>query len=472
MTDNHLHAKVSRRSLLRGAALGLGGLGTAGLFAHGGLFAGEPAVASAPITGLQPHHAPKAKSLIWLMWGGGPSQFDWITYKPELTKNAGKSLDLGGGKTGKIIAPEVSFKQHGESGLWVSELFPGFASVADELCVIESMKCDNAGHPGAFKQMLTGYDGKPMPSLASWIVYGRGAANPNLPASVNLMGGSGSSGFLPASTQGVSLDLQAKPPSDGSLSTTRRMLDAIGEHNQMFGVNYDFADVLSARTAAGELGYRMITAAPEAIDLSKESQATRDLYGIDEPENFGGKSSLEVPVLNIGGHKKEYAERCLMARRLVERGVRVVTMELGGRRGWDHHNHVKAGMTINAKVVDRAIGGLIADLKQRGLLQTTIVAIGGEFGRTPFLQGTLGRDHYPRAYTWVVAGGGFKRGFVYGQSDELGKEVVGDKVHVTDLHATLMWQLGLDHKRLAYKVGGTDVLPGERFTQVHHGMLA
>jgi hypothetical protein len=334
--------------------------------------------------------------------------------------------------------------------------------VADELCVIESMHCDDNNHPGAQREIMTGFNRRPIPSFSSWITYGLGSENRNLPRFVCLAENNHhGSGFLPAENQGMPLSNRLpnlKRPGTITADQQRAQLDLLRAMNEAHAKDRHEND-LEARIEAGELAFRMQMAAPEAIDISKESAKTLERYGIGAAK--GGKAPGRGLSMSTG----EYGTLCLTARRLVERGVRVITINVGGRRGWDQHGQLKAAVAHNAGVVDQPVASLLRDLKERGLLDSTLVLWGGEFGRTPTMQSVAGdsRAHHTHGYTMWLAGGGVKRGITHGKTDELGLDVVEGKVHVHDLHATILHLMGLDHEKLTYRHGGRD----QRLTDVY-----
>ncbi len=453
----------SRRDLLRQSAAGFGMLALAGL--AGGEAAAAtssnataPSVAPAgPLSARPPHFAPRAKRVIFLFMHGGPSQVDTFDYKPLLTRDHGKPLPFDkprvvSSDTGNLLQSPWKFQQHGQSGAWVSELFPHVASRVDDICFLHGMHGSNSRHGGALLELHTGSDTFVRPSMGSWIGYGLGTENENLPAFITVCptlthGGVNnySSAFLPAVYHGTPLgnasvpSAQAKIPfiDPRSSSELQRMeLELLEEINreQLARTGHDPA--LEGRIEAFELAFRMQTAAPEMQDIADETAATHQLYGLDDPktQNFG--------------------RQCLMARRFAERGVRFVQVSHSYK--WDQHGGLKKDHANNAAEVDRPIAGLLADLKARGLLEETLVLWGGEFGRTPTAQGDDGRDHNPHGYTMWLAGGGVKSGFRFGATDDYGYYALRDKIHLHDLHATILHLLGMDHTRLTYRHAGRD----------------
>jgi len=413
----------------------------------------------------QPHHTPKAKNVIYLFMAGGPSHMELFDNKPTLTKFDGTlpPADLLKGyraafinPNSKLLGPKFKFAKYGQSGAELSELLPHTAKVADDICIVKSMVSDAFNHAPAQLLMNTGSMQFGRPSFGAWSVYGLGSESKNLPGFVVFSSGqkgpSGGnscwgSGFLPTTHQGVQLRNSGDPvlylsnPKGIDDATQRESLDAIKAMNEE-RLKATGDPEISTRINSFEMAYRMQSSAPELMDLSKESKETLDLYGI-EP----GKPS--------------FAYNCLLARRLVERGVRFVQLY---HEAWDQHGSLVSGLKKNTKDTDQASAALIMDLKQRGLLKDTLVIWGGEFGRTPMVQGgSDGRDHHPNAFTMWLAGGGIKPGVTIGESDELGFNVVKDKVHVHDLHATCLHLLGFDHLKLTYRFQGRDY----RLTDVH-----
>lgn len=464
---------LTRRDWLRQSAVGFGSLALAGMLAQESP-AQEMAKESEPLVPRAPHFPAKAKRVLFLFMHGGPSQIDTFDYKPMLERDDGKPLPFPkprvvSSETGNLLRSPWKFRQFGQSGAWVSELFPSVAGCVDDLCMIHSMHGSNSRHGGALLELHTGSDTFVRPSMGSWITYGLGTENQDLPGFVTICptlthGGvnNWSSAFLPAAYQGTPLG-NASVPSDranipfiDNPETPRRIqrleLDLLAEMNarQLATTGPDAG--LEGRIQSFELAYRMQTAAPELQDIGGETKETYQLYGLDD----------EVT--------KNFGRQCLMARRFIERGVRFVQVTHSYK--WDQHDNLKADHEKNAREVDRPIAGLLRDLKRRGLLEETLVLWGGEFGRTPTAQGRNGRDHNPEGYTMWLAGGGVKAGLQYGKTDEYGYYAVEDKVHLHDLHATLLHLLGLDHERLTYRHAGRDF----RLTDVHgeviHDILA
>ncbi len=449
---------LSRRDLLARTGCGFGLLALADMLA-----ASEPDRAAQPYAIRAPHHSPKAKRIIFLYMPGGPSHVDLFDPKPRLAAENGQPLPfekpkLERTKTGNLLASPWKFSKQGESGIEVSELFPHTAAHIDDLCVIRSMVADNINHTGAALQMCTGEQAFSRPSLGSWLTYGLGTENQNLPGFVVVSPAAvfqgaqlWASSFLPSAYQGTLVRDLKNPianlgdPSDNP-QRQRGKLDALARLNELHKRDRVIDSQLDARIASFELAFRMQREAPEAFDISRESEATQKLYGTDQPatELFG--------------------KQCLLARRLVERGVRFVQLfDAPQNNAWDHHGGLRENLPKRCQAVDQPIAALLTDLKSRGLLDDTLVLWGGEFGRTPTAEGTNGREHHPFGFTMWLAGGGIRGGMVHGATDEYGWHSVQDKVHVHDLHATILHQMGFDHERLTYRHGGRDY----RLTDVH-----
>jgi uncharacterized protein (DUF1501 family) len=451
-------------------------------FGHVGLRAGNLALASLmgrqlaqgeslhPMLPSLPHHAPKAKRLIYLHMNGGPSQIDTWDYKPQLAAHFDKDLPdsirqgqrittMTSGQARLPVAPsKFKFAQHGASGRWVSELLPHTASIVDELAVVKSVHTSAINHDPACTFVMTGSEVPGKASLGSWLSYGLGSLSNDLPAFVVLTPrwSSGaaaqalftrmwSSGFLPTTHAGVALRSSGDPvlfiqnPPGVEGKDRRTMLDALGQLNQLNYQRLGDPETLT-RIAQYEMAFRMQTSVPELVDLKSESQATLDLYG---PE-----------ATNPGS----FAHSALLARKLVERGTRVVQIL---HRGWDQHGNLPKDIAAQCRDTDQACAGLIKDLKSRGMLDDTLVVWGGEFGRTVYSQGTLtketyGRDHHPRCFTMWMAGGGVKGGVMHGETDDFSYNVVADPVHINEMNATILHLMGIDHSRFAYKFQGLD----------------
>ncbi len=462
----------SRREMLRRTGGGFGALALAGLLGEtgaGALLRAADGGVPPPLSARRPHFAARAKRVIFLFMPGGPSQVDTFDPKPRLTQDHGKPAPkLYLGQQRNLLASPWKFRKYGESGIEVSELFPHTAGCVDDLCVIRSLVADDTNHPGGCLQMNTGERVLSRPSMGAWVTYGLGTENQNLPGFIAMGPGPLIEGarqygasFLPASFQGTFVsDLDhpirnLKNPQVGP-AQQRRELDALQQLNQLHAAQRSEDGRLAARIASFELAYRMQAEAPEAFDLTTETAATRRLYGLDQP-------GTEI-----------FGKQCLMARRLVERGVRFVQLyhTTGGFQPWDQHGDLKGGHEKNAAATDRPIAGLLQDLKARGLLQDTLVLWGGEFGRTPAAQGTDGRDHHPYGFTMWMAGGGVRGGMTYGATDEFGWDAVENPVHVHDLHATILHLLGLDHEQLTYRYAGRDFRLTDVSGRVVSGILA
>jgi hypothetical protein len=455
----------TRRDMLRRCANGFGAVALAALLAEEGRAEGETAAGRQPVR----HHPAKAKSVIFLYMDGGPSQVDTFDHKPALEKYHGKDPHTvfqveptQFDNVGKVMASPWKFRQHGETGLWVSELFPQVAGCADDLAVIRSMVSKFPEHTSANYFLHTGSGLQGRPSMGAWAGYGLGSENKNLPAFIVLNGGlvppggldNFNSGFLPAAFQGSVFragdppvaNIARREPTD---ELQRGKLDLLRRLDQTVDERLGRPDEVESAIANYETAYRMQVAVPELIDVKGETEATRKLYGLDvkyEPTQTFGR-------------------QCLIARRLVERGARFVELtcpNVGADR-WDQHSGLRKGHENNARAVDQPIAALLKDLKARGLLKTTLVVWAGEFGRTPFAQGSDGRDHNPFGFTIWLAGGGVKAGIAYGETDDWGYKVVKGKVEIHDLHATMLHLLGIDHKRLTFRFGGRDM----RLTDVH-----
>ncbi|MBM3995716.1 MAG: DUF1501 domain-containing protein [Planctomycetes bacterium] len=457
----------SRREWLAQAGCGFGLLALADLLA-----AQDADRAANPFAVRSPHFAPKAKRVIFLYMPGGPSHVDLFDPKPELTRCNGQPLPiprprLERTRTGNLLASPWRFSQHGQSGTPVSQLLPNVARCVDDLCVIRSLHADNINHTGAALQMFTGDQAFSRPAMGSWIVYGLGTENQNLPGFVVICPAPvfqgaqlWSSSFLHSAYQGTLVRDLNNPIANlqnpnANPTDQRAHLDALRQLNEMHRRERINDSPLEARIASFELAFRMQREAPEAFDLSRETAQTQRLYGIGQgPTNLFGR-------------------QCLMARRLVERGVRFVhVFDAPENNAWDHHGGLRERLPSRCAAVDQPIAALLTDLKTRGLLDDTLVLWGGEFGRTPTAEGNNGREHHPFGFTMWLAGGGIKGGMTYGATDEFGWHAVENKVHVHDLHATILHLLGFDHTRLTFRYGGRNY----RLTDVHghvvHDILA
>ncbi|MDA7666295.1 DUF1501 domain-containing protein [bacterium] len=449
----------SRRQLLNNICTGFGGLAFNALLGN--------TANAIPLS----HTKARAKRVIFLFMHGGPSHVDLFDYKPQLIKDSGKPLPFPERKVqfaarGNLMASPWQFRQVGQSGAWMSELWQHLPKVADELCFLHSVCETNVAHGGACMKLHTGEEALLRPSMGSWVSYGLGTENSNLPGFVticptSLHGGANNFGsaFLPAEHQGVPLgtpgypNTQAKDAQfhyinhpDIARSEQVLQLELLRELHERDQHRHGFHAAMDARLKSFELAFRMQMAAPEATDLSSETEATRELYGLDDPEteNFG--------------------RECLLARRLAERGVRFIQVSHAhslkfNNEQWDQHSHLEKGHSINVRQIDKPITGLLLDLKARGLLEDTLVVWGGEFGRTPTTQqgkGPVGRDHHPDGFTMWLAGGGVKPGFRYGATDEYGYHAIEDRCTIHDLHATILHLLGLDHEELTFEYTGRD----------------
>ena len=455
---------VSRREFLQRAGGGFGALAFSYLLGLDSMTRAAGS-ASAPNSLLpRPAHFPaRAKAIIWLFMEGGPSHLDLFDRKPELERLAGQPMPESFGRpitamgtaTNTLMPSRRQWRQHGQSGLWVSDWFPGLADHADEICVIRSCWANGLNHVGSVCQMNTGDILAGRPAMGAWSVYGLGTLNSNLPAFVILTdygevnGGpkNWSSGFLPAVYQGTQLRNEGapifhlQPPGSISQRQQRSKLDLLAKLNRHFTDDKPDDTELVARLNSYELAWRMQSAAPEAVDLVKESNATRELYGLDHRET------------------EKFGKNLLLARRLVERGVRFVQCYAGSGNLWDAHNDLEGNHSKYCGQTDRPIAGLLTDLKARGLLDSTLVIWGGEFGRTPFNEKGDGRDHNPWGFTMWMAGGGIRGGAVVGSTDEIGLRAVEQRAHVHDIHATILHCMGLHHEKLTYLHNGRDERP-------------
>src|SRR5437588_2391 len=474
-----LRAAMSRRQFFRrstaGIAIGIPALAT---LLTGDGFAADAATApqTGGLVGL-PHFPPKAKRVIFLHQSGAPSQIELFDYKPNLVKLQGTELPdsvrqgqritgMTSGQSSFPVAPSIfKFDQYGKSGTWISELLPYHTKIVDDITVIKTVYSEAINHDPAITFVQTGFQQPGRPSMGSWVSYGLGSENQNLPAFVVLISQANSlnpdqplfsrlwgNGFLPSKYQGVKFRSGGDPvlylsnPPGISPVTRRRMLDGIAKLNGMLAHEYGDPEI-ETRVAQYEMAYRMQTSVPELTNLSKEPNSTFELYGSDSRK------------------PGTYAANCLMARRLAERGVRFIQLY---HRGWDQHNDLPRDLALQCKGTDQASAALVMDLKQRGLLEDTLVVWGGEFGRTVYCQGRLtetnyGRDHHPRCFTMWMAGGGVKKGFTFGETDDYCYNVVSNPVHVHDLQATILRCLGIDHLKLTYKYQGRHF----RLTDVH-----
>ncbi|MBL9139997.1 MAG: DUF1501 domain-containing protein [Verrucomicrobiales bacterium] len=477
--SHFLPRSLSRRAWLAGAANGFGALAVRALL--GQTSSAATATGTIPPLAVRaPHFRPKARNVIFLFMEGAVSQVDSFDYKPLLEKHHGKDARQTIGKLektqfeniGTMLKSPWQFAQHGQSGLWVSELFPHVARHADELCVIRSMTSVFPEHTSANYFLHSGLGLQGRPSMGAWVVYGLGSLSENLPGFVVLNGGqipSGGldcfgSGFLPATYQGSLLNANGLPLANvvpvekaPALQLAKRRLVERLNRTGLASAGGD--DALESAISNAELAAKMQTAIPELMDLTGESAATRQLYGLDAP----------YP------HTRTYARQCLIARRMVERGVRFIELTIpmvDGYSRWDAHGGLIKNHGDNARAVDQPIAGLLADLRQRGLLDETLVVWAGEFGRTPFAQGSDGRDHNEFGFSVWLAGGGVRPGIAFGETDEWGYKAVQDKLEMHDLHATILHLLGLDHTRLTFRFGGRDIRLTDVYGHVVRGILA
>ncbi len=464
--NQHIPAFRSRRDFLRLAGGGFGSLALAALAAEADARSG-PSAETNPFLPKQPHFKAKAKSVIFLFMEGGPSHIDLFDPKPELTRMHGKPLPASFGKvitpmgTGgnSLLASKRKFKKHGQSGLDFSDWVPHMAKCADDFAVLRACQADGLNHVGSVCQMNTGSILAGRPSLGSWALYGLGTENQNLPGFVVFTEGGGQpfggarnwgTGYMPATYQGTLFRdgpnpiLNLNTPADVGDDRQKAKLDLVGKLNDIHRRERSDDTRLDARQNAYELAFKMQSSAPEAVDLSKESEKVKEAYGLNRKETA------------------DFGHRCLLARRLVERGVRFVQIYCGAGSQWDAHSDIEGNHGRLCTRADKPTAALINDLKARGMLDDTLVIWGGEFGRTPMSEGTTGRDHNPYGFSMLMAGGGVKGGMVHGTTDEFGLYGVENRVHVHDFHATILHLLGFDHERLTFFHNGRD----ERLTDV------
>jgi hypothetical protein len=444
---------ISRRDMLRSATAGFGYMAFAGLCC-------QSAQASENVLTPKPtHFEPRAKRVLFLHMSGAPSHVDTFDYKPKLQAENGRQV-AGKGRYGRLLGSPFAFRQHGESGLWISDLFPETASHADDLCLLRGLHTDQPAHPQATMQLHTGSAQFVRPSLGAWTLYGLGTENENLPGFICISpprnAGNYGSSFLPAIYQGTPIGSAGRGMRGGSgtlelanvsnprLSRTKQkiQLNLIQSLNRNKMRDRRDDSHVEAVIAANELAFRMQDVVPEVMDVNDESSEVQAKYGIDERAT------------------QQFGKQCLLARRFLESGVRFVEIV---HSGWDQHTQLREKHASQALAVDRPIAGLLQDLKDRDLLKDTLVLWGGEFGRTPTAQGTDGRNHNNKGFTMWMAGGGVKPGFSYGATDEYGAEAVDGKMHIHDLHATILHLLGMDHTKLTYRYAGRDF----RLTDVH-----
>lgn len=470
------HRALTRRVLLGRAACGFGGVALSGLLDKSLRAAAPGALQDSPLAPRAMHHAPRAKRVIFLYMDGGPSQVDTWDPKPRLQRDSGKPFPMKMERTqfdnnGNTLGSPWKFRQYGECGTPVSELFPHVAQCVDKLAVVRSMTSDFPEHTNANYFLHTGHGLQGRPSMGAWFGYGLGSESADLPGYVVLNGGltppggldNFLSGFLPATYQASVFHTGKMPlanvqPPKASAAHQRRKLDLMQRLDRALVERTGRQTALESAIQNYELAARMQLAVPELVDLDSESAAVKKLYGFDAPDR----------------NTRTYARQCLLARRLAERGVRFIELTCPncGHDRWDQHSNLKRGHEANARAVDQPIAALLVDLERHGLLDETLVVWTGEFGRTPFAQGKNGRDHNPYGFSTWLAGGGIRGGTIYGATDEYGYKAVQDRVTIHDLHATMFWLLGIDHERLTYRHSGRDI----RLTDVHgevlHGILA
>jgi len=457
----HFEPPVSRRDMLSRAGAGFGSLALAGMLAESAQVQAAVESVSAP---KKPHLFPRAKSVIFLFMEGGPSQMDTFDPKSELNRLAGQPLPGSfkpvitpmGEYNAPLLPSQRKWTQHGESGMWVSDWLPHTATVADDISILRGCWTNGINHSGGVCQMNTGVFTAGRPSLGAWVSYGLGTENQNLPAYVVIPDSKGvptngprnwGSGFMPAAYQGTRFSIGSQPianlstPAGVSVERQQAKLKFLKQLNKKRAETRTQQSELEARIESYELAFRMQAAAPEAVDLSQESKETQVLYG-------------------IGGKKTDtFGRNCLLARRLVERGVRFVQLYHGTGSKWDAHSAIENNHTENCAQSDLPVAGLIKDLKRRGLLDETLVVWGGEFGRTPMSEKGTGRDHNVTGFTMWMAGGGVKGGQVIGETDELGLHAIQDRMHVHDIHATILFMLGLDNMKVEYRYKGRPERP-------------
>lgn len=487
------HVTRTRREFLNTTASGLGMAALGSMLTADGVLSAD-SIAVNPLAPRQPHFEAKAKACIFIFMAGAPSHIDLFDDKPVLKKRHGEPLPDSmlekvrfafiNKENALLQGSPYKFKKHGQCGMPLGELLPNIGTVADDLLLVRSLHTDQFNHHPGQLMMQCGRGTFGLPTMGSWLNYGLGSESQNLPGYVVLNSGRGSSGgttlwqsgFLPSTYAGVLFRNQGEPvlnlsnPAGVPLELQRSGLDALRDVNAR-----RYAEVhdpeIAARIASYELAYRMQTAAPELIDMSDESQATVDAYGLNRPEqkDFDGRGKM-------GNTYQSFARNCLLARRMVERGVRFINIVYAS---WDHHSDIPKELPYNAGCVDQPISALIKDLKQRGLLDSTMVVWGSEFGRTPLGENRggkrevgTGRDHHPYSFSMLMAGGGIKGGQVYGATDEIGWHVTEKPVHVNDLHATMLHQFGLDHLKLTHRFQGRDYRLTDVGGRVIHDWIA
>ncbi len=448
-----LQSPISRRRVLQASSCGFGYLAFASLAAE------ASAGRDNPLAPKVPHFPPRAKRVIFLFMRGGPSQMDTFDYKPQLQRDDGKSVH----NDKELYGSPWKFHRRGDSGLWVSELFPHVAGCADDLCVLRSMQTDSSAHPQAIPFLHTGSFQFVRPSMGAWTLYGLGSENRDLPGFITInpsrvFGGPGNYGsaFLPTAYQGTRIGWEGQSLKNAKIENLRNdkwtaelekhQLGYIRSMNQRLAERQPQEAEIDGVINSFELGARMERAVPNVMDLSDEAETTLASYGINQK-----------PTDNFG-------RQCILARRFAEAGVRFIEL---GHGGWDHHNNLEKGLKARCRETDKPIAGLLKDLKRRGLLEDTLVVWGGEFGRQPELQNDSGRNHNAGGYTMWMAGGGTKGGIAHGGTDAYGNKAVEKPVHLHDLHATMLHLLGLDHERLTYRYAGRDF----RLTDVHGSVV-
>ncbi|WP_339613567.1 DUF1501 domain-containing protein [uncultured Rubinisphaera sp.] len=482
MSNSRNFCGRTRREFVWEAGAGFGSVALASMLGDDGFFNNIAQAASAEnVPNQGPHHSPKALNVIFLFMYGGPSHIDTFDYKPTMNGMDGKTVDVktfgrGGHKSGgRIVEPRWKFNQYGECGKWVSDLFPNVAKHVDDISFLHSLTADSPIHGSAMLMMNSGKILSGSPTMGSWLNYGLGSENKNLPGYVVMLDPKGgpisgaknwTSGYMPATYQGTVLNSQGPPildlnrPQGMNQAVQRELLDALEQTNQRhLAARADYSE-LSARINSYELAYNMQIHAPEAVDFAQESEATQEMYGMNKDQT------------------KDFGSKCLLARRLVERGVRFIQVYSGGNHNdanWDAHGDLEKNHNLHAGETDQPIAALLEDLKQRGLLDTTLVVWGGEFGRQPtaeYAKGS-GRDHNAYGFTMWMAGGGIKGGTSFGTTDELGAQAVENPLHVRNLHATILHQMGLDPNRLSYFFSGLDQkLVGVEHVEPIHEIIA
>ena len=467
MSCYQFNKQSTRRSMLRSSACGFGSLALTGLLSQAGMSSAP--IPDTPLSPKQPHFQPRAKRIIFLFMWGGPSHVDLFDPKPILNQQngqplAGKSVGSDRDQLGTLLGSPFKFSQHGESGVWISDLFPHLSAHADQLCVVRSMHTEGSAHGEALLRLHTGQANLVRPSVGAWVSYGLGCESDSLPAYITISPPRGHGGvqnygsaFLPSIHQGTAIGSAEIPIAKARVShvgnsrfdhgTQRQQLDLIQSLNQDHLRAAESDQSIEGLIANYELAFRMQSTIPQVMSLDDETQETLDLYGINSEmtSNFG--------------------RQCLLARKFAESGVRYI--QVSTDYTWDHHKGLTSGIVGESAKVDRPIAGLLSDLARRGLLEDTLVVWGAEFGRTPMAENGDGRNHHPKAFTMWLAGGGVRGGLTYGNTDEFGYRPVENPVHMHDLHASLLYALGIDHKRLTYRHAGRDF----RLTDVHGNVV-